>query len=100
MTVQAARDGELLPDQISSINADMERLAAEGEWAQVSTLLERRNAMLREIDDVSRETALREASRSTERIHRLAVEAHNEIGGKLAQLKRGKKATDSYRAFA
>lgn len=83
---------------LASMNDHMEELAAAEEWQQVAELLIQRNAMLREIPDDKKVEALLAASRSTERLTRMAGKARSEVANKLAQLHRGKEATDSYRA--
>jgi len=98
MAVNAIEKEKTLSEHVASMNGHMEELAAAGEWEQVSELLEKRNAMLREIDDDKKEAALRAASRSTDRIRGMAEQARSEVAGRLAQLHRGKEATDSYRA--
>ena len=89
-----------LSDQVHSMNEHMEELAAAEEWQEVADLMAKRNAMLREIEESERGAALVAARRSTDRIRRMAVNAQGEVRSKLAQLQRGREATDSYRAFA
>ena len=89
-----------LSEDVQSLNEHMEELAAAEEWNEVAELMTKRNAMLREIDESERAEALLAARRSTDRIRRMAANAQGEIRNKLAQLQRGREATDSYRAFA
>lgn len=91
---------QTLSQHLQSMNDHMEELAAAGEWQQVTELLPRRNAMLGELAEDKKVDALLAASRSTERIRGMAEKARAEVADKLAQLHRGKEATDSYRAHA
>ena len=100
MATNAIQREQTLFEHVSSINEHMEELAAAGEWEQVSDLLGKRNAMLREIGDDKKAAALKAASRSTDLIRAMAQKAQSEIAGKLAQLQRGREATDSYRAHS
>lgn len=89
---------QTLGEAVNSLNEHMEELAAAGEWDEVSRLMTKRDAMLREIEEALRGPVLLASRRTTERIRRMAEKAHEEIGDKLAQLQRGRQATDSYRA--
>ena len=96
MDGNAIRKEESLSDQVQSMNEHMEALAADGEWQQVMDFMVKRDAMIREIDDDERKGALLAARRSTDHIRRLAETAKRETATKLAALKRGQQATDSY----
>jgi len=98
MATNAIAREQTLSEHILSVNEHMEELAAADEWEQVSELLSKRNAMLREIADDEKEVALKSARGSTERIRDMAEKAQGEVAEKLAQLQRGREATDSYRA--
>lgn len=99
MAASAAKLRErTLSEQIASINGHMEELAAAGEWDQVLETIEKRDAMLGEIDDTDRKATLLAARRSTARIRALALNAQREVAEKLTELQRGREATDTYRA--
>jgi hypothetical protein len=100
MTGNAILREQTLSEQVLSINEHLEELAAAEEWHQVSDLMTKRNAMLQVIEDVGQEAALVAARRTTDRIQRMAENARKDVADKLAQLQRGKVATDSYRAHA
>jgi hypothetical protein len=76
----------------------MEELAAGGYWEEIEALMSERDALLADIGDSGRAAALKAAQASTDRILRLAASARLDVAGKLADLKRGRKATDAYRA--
>ena len=88
---------ETLSEHVLSLNGHMEELAAAGEWQRVMEYMVKRDAMLREIGDNERKTALLAARRSTEQIRKMAEIAKKETANRLAALKRGQKAADSYR---
>ncbi|MDH3439952.1 MAG: flagellar protein FliT [Gammaproteobacteria bacterium] len=100
MEMKVIEPAETLADIVLSMNDHMEELAADGEWEKISDLLVKRNAMLREIADDEKAPVLKATDRSTERIRKLAQKAHGDVGQQLAQLHRGKEATDSYLAHA
>lgn len=84
--------------EVLALNTMMEQLAVDGEWEQISALVSKRNALLRQVGDAARKTALEESKRSTDRIRRLAEKARQETADRLSRLQRGREATDSYRA--
>lgn len=100
MTGKAILREANLCEQVLSMNEHMEELAAAGEWQQVASLVTKRNAMLQEIDDSVREESLVAARRSTDRIKRMAEDAQNQVAEKIAQLHRGRKATQIYQSNA
>lgn len=87
-------------EQVGYLNARMEELAIAGEWLEVEHVVARRNTLLQSVDGPSREEALVAARRVTIRVQRLAESAKQEVGEKLSQLQRGRRATDSYLAHA
>ena len=92
---------EYSPDvEVQHLNARMEELAVAGEWNEVAHLMTRRNSMLQSIAGPQREATLVAARRTTIRVQRQAETARQEVGEKLSQLQRGRRATDSYLAHA
>ena len=97
MSEAVARE-RTLSEQLESMNEHMEELAAAGEWQQVGDLMMKRNAMLQELNTAERREALDKARQSTECIRAMAVQARREVAARLANLQRGREATDCYRA--
>lgn len=87
-------------DQLVSLNNKMETLAGACEWDQIAEIMARRNTMLKSVEGTRREAALIAARRTTLRVQQMVESARNEAAEKLGQLRRGRKATDSYRAHA
>ena len=97
MDGNAIRKEETLSDHVLSLNGHMEELAAAGEWQKVMEFMVKRDAMIREIDENDRKAVLLAARRSTDQIRKMAESAKRETADRLAALKRGQKAADSYR---
>ncbi len=87
-------------EQVQALNGQMEQAAAAGDWPEIMNIIEKRDAMLREIADSERHTAFLAACRSTDQIRLLAETARRDVADKLTTLQRGKEAADSYRANA
>ena len=87
-------------EQVLALNGQMEQAAAAGDWPKIMNIIEKRDAMLREIADSERHTAFLAACRSTDQIRLLAETARRDVVDKLTTLQRGKEAADSYRANA
>ena len=85
-------------ESIAALNAELESLAKNGDWAELSASLAKRDRLLREMDETGKADALRESQKTTDRVRSAVESAKQEVGEKLAQLQRGKEATDSYRA--
>lgn len=100
MTGNAELQEQSLDEQVQQLNARMEELAVAGEWSEVAHVMAERNLKLQSIDNPLREASLVAARRATIRVQRLAESAKQEVGEKLSQLQRGKRATDSYLAHA
>ena len=92
---------EIVESALGSIlqaNARAEALASSGEWEDLSKLLAKRDAMLRDLDDGEKAPAILATLKSTEQIRALVEKRKGEIGQELGQLKRGREATESYSA--
>jgi len=100
MTGKAESQEYSLDEQVQYLNARLEELAVAGEWNEVAHVMDKRNSLLQSIDGPAREAALVAARRVTIRVQKLAESARQEVGEKLSQLQRGKRATDSYLAHA
>ncbi len=87
-------------EQVQALNGQMEQAAAAGDWPEIMNIIEKRDAMLREIADSERHTAFLAACRTTDQIRLLAETARRDVADKLTTLQRGKEAADSYRANA
>jgi len=98
MASNAILKEQTLSERVLSMNGHMEELAAAGEWQQLTDFMIKRDAMLSQIEEGEREVAITAARRSTDQIMQLAETARQDIGDRLAALKRGRKAADSYRA--
>lgn len=87
-------------EQVLALNGQMEQAAAAGDWPEIVNMIEKRDAMLREIADSEQHTAFMAACRSTDQIRLLAESARRDVADKLTTLQRGKEAADSYQANA
>ena len=87
-------------EQVQALNGQMEQAAAAGDWPEIMNIIEKRDAVLREIADSEQLTAFLAACRSTDRIRLLAETARRDVADKLTTLQRGKEAADSYLANA
>lgn len=98
MASNAILKEQTLSERVLSMNGHLEELAAAGEWQQLTDFMIKRDAMLSQIEESEREAALTAARRSTGQILQMAEMARQDIADRLAALKRGRKAADSYRA--
>ena len=89
---------QTLSDEVLSLNCHMKELAATGEWQQLMDFMTKRDAMLGQIESSGQEAVLLDARRSTEQILLLAEAAKQDVADRLATIKRGRTAADSYRA--
>lgn len=98
MASNAILKEQTLGERVLSMNGHMEELAAAGEWQQLADFMIKRDAMLGAIEDSERGAALTAARRTTNQILHMAETARHDIADRLAALKRGRQAADSYRA--
>lgn len=85
-------------DALEALHRRIEECAASNRWVDVEELMARRNNMLSEYTGGERRLALQAAKSSTDRVLALAKSARLELGGELAKLQEGRKASEAYRA--
>ncbi|MBT8097939.1 MAG: hypothetical protein HKN35_04055 [Woeseia sp.] len=85
-------------EYLEGLHRRIEEHAAGSNWPDVEALMAERNKLLGEFPAAERPAALQAAKKSTDRILALAKSARLELGGELAKLQEGRKATDIYRA--
>ena len=83
--------------KIRALSAQMERLAATGEWQLVSEITVQRNAMLADVPLAEQSQTYLSAQQSTKRVLMFVEEAQSGVTQQLYSIQRGRKATDSYR---
>jgi hypothetical protein len=82
--------------RIAALNLALERLAEQGDWPAVGSLLRDRDALLGRLDAAAYEATLEEARRSTERLLTLARAAQAACRAEILSLRQGRRATGSY----
>ncbi|HLT90965.1 MAG TPA: hypothetical protein VKZ85_08485 [Woeseiaceae bacterium] len=82
--------------RLAGLHDRLDALAAAGEWDAVARLLPERDALLRDVQGVTRERMLLEAQRSTTRLAALARDAHAECRAELLAVRRRRRAATNY----
>ena len=83
---------------VMEMTAAMESFAASGEWERVEDIAQRIRHAVMAVPEDQRRSALVEAQRGMEQVRTLALEAKNDVTGKLSALKRGADARKAYAA--
>jgi hypothetical protein len=85
-------------EQVASLNRRVLELAGEEQWQLVAEVVARRDALLSRIPADKRAEALLAARHCTERLRGMAQAAKSQCAERLATLRQGRKAAESYRA--
>lgn len=94
-------DPEPSGDEQQVLLADIGRmtgLASAGEWQAVEAVATDIRDRIERLPMQQRQETLPTACAGFERVNALAVEARNAVGERIAAVRQGRKATDSYRA--
>ena len=86
-----------LIDRLENRLEDMERLAESGEWEKIEGLLHRLPQLIARIPVSERRPVLLVARASVERLRERAVQQSHEVSTRLATIRTGRQATESYR---
>ena len=84
---------------VMELTAEMESFAAGGNWERVEQIAQRIRDAVMDVPDSQRREALVEAQRGMEQVRSLALDAKNDVTGKLAALKRGAHVRKAYAAI-
>lgn len=77
---------------------DMDRLAETDEWHKIENHLKRLPQLIARVPVAERRDVVVEARATVERIRDRASQSHHDISERLATLKTGRQATETYRA--
>ena len=78
------------------IASQMEALAAAGDWEQISDIAARLRAAVLNVPEAERRSVLIAAQQCTEKVLADAKLAHQLVGGKISELRRGQVAKKAY----
>ena len=81
---------------VLSLTAEMETLAAAGEWERIEDIAVRLRAAVMNVPDTERRPLLLAVQRSTENVAADAQKARETVTGKLSELRRGQVAKKAY----
>jgi len=84
--------------QLREMLHDMQEYADAGDWQKVQAIQGKLHLHIDQVPARQRRELLLEASRSVEKIQQAANYARNEAWEKLASIRHGRKATETYRA--
>jgi len=84
-------------DQVEAKMREIEHLADAGDWEKIEGIVERLPDLLARIPQAERRAVTIAARDCIERVRERAIERSEEIGSKLATLKTGRRAAESYR---
>lgn len=96
-TPSAIYDTPNANDLVESRLQDIERLAEAGDWQKIESLLKRLPQIVARIPVSERRDVLLAARTRIERIRELAVQQSDDISARLATIKTGRQAAESYR---
>jgi hypothetical protein len=85
-------------EQVVALNRRVLELAGEEQWQLVAEVVARRDALLSRVPADKRAEALLAARHCTERLKGMAQAAKSQCAERLATLRQGRKAAESYRA--
>jgi hypothetical protein len=85
-------------EQVTALNQRILELAGEEQWQLVAEVVARRDSLLARIPPDKRAEALLAARHCTDRLRGMAQSAKSQCAERLAALRQGRKAAETYRA--